>query len=463
MNKSLYIFLIVFLGLTAASGFWGNLISFWLGAEMYTLDSYVAWFLVVNITAVIGTILLLKYYYHHNYRFVFFTGIIATITNLGYVTVFYIILSTGGLRSYYMPALVIDMCAVIIYSASLIFSNTRKRSWLKLAGILGLVTGLILASAVVGHMYPKDTRINSILGKLVQWSPMSWCLVNLLFIMNFRDEIRTLKVANVNEPMQKPLENIFGFAAVAAFISTIALGALLTSQCYTQSYWRDYNAGQALQLVKLAGGAKTFVDSKGNMLHYILIKPQEYDTKKKYPLVVSLPYGGYEASAAESLSTDVNRKAYPAFIFVPYCPEGEGWGGIPGTPSLDSLVYETINALDEPAIDVKRRYVTGLSRGAYGTWQFICTRSDLFAAAIPVSGGGNPKLAPNAVHVAVWAFHGAKDKNVPVSGSRDMIAAIKKAGGHPAYTEYPDEGHNIWNKVSDTPGLWDWLFAQKQE
>jgi predicted peptidase len=180
-------------------------------------------------------------------------------------------------------------------------------------------------------------------------------------------------------------------------------------------------------------------------------------------MVVSLPYGGYEASAAEALSTDVNRKQYPAFIFVPYCPDGEGWGGIPGYPSLDSLVYETINALADPAIDVKRRYVTGLSRGAYGTWQFICTRPDMFAAAMPVSGAGDPKLAPKAVHVAVWAFHGAKDKNVPVSGSRDMIAAIKKAGGHPEYTEFPDEAHNIWDRVSKTPGLWDWLFAQKRE
>jgi len=463
MNKTLYIFLIVFLGLTAASGIWSNILHFRLGAEIYTLDSYIGWFLTVNITGVIGSILLLKYYYHHNYRFVFFTGIIAVVANLGYIVVFYIILSSGRLGSFYIPALVIDMCAVIIYSASLIFSNTRKRTWLKLAGILGLVTGLILVSVAIGYMYHKDILTNSVLEKFVQWNPIAWCLVNLLFIMNFRDEIRALKTENANAPAQKPSESVFGFFAVVAFIATIALGVLLASQSYTHSYWRDYNAEKAQQLVKLAGGAKTFTDSKGNSLHYILIKPLNYDPQKKYPLVVSLPYGGYEASAAEALSTDVNRKAYPAFIFVPYCPEGEGWGGIPGVPSLDSLVYETISALAEQAIDEKRLYVTGLSRGAYGTWQFICTRPDLFAAALPVSGGGDPKLASKIVNMPIWDFHGAKDKNVPVSGSRDMIAAIKKAGGHPEYTEYPDEGHNIWEKVSDTPGLWDWLFKQKQK
>jgi hypothetical protein len=44
-----------------------------------------------------------------------------------------------------------------------------------------------------------------------------------------------------------------------------------------------------------------------------------------------------------------------------------------------------------------------------------------------------------------------------------MIEAIKKAGGNPKYTEYPNEAHGIWNQVSSTPGLIDWLFAQKRD
>jgi hypothetical protein len=463
MNKNLYILLNVFLGLTTASIIANSIISFRVGATIYTLDPYVSWFLTVNITAVVGSILLLKYYYDHNYRFAFFTGIIAVIANLGFAVVFYIILSSAGLRSYYMPALVIDLCAGTVYSASLIFSNTRKRYWLKLAGIWGLVISLVLVSAVIGHMYPKDVRINSILAKIVQWAPIAGGLLNVLFIMNFLGEIRTLRAESANIPKQKSLESIFGFLAIIAFAFTIAMGTSLVSESYTQLFWQNFNAERAQQMVKLAGGAKTFVDSKRESLHYILIKPQDYDRQKKYPLVVCLPYGGYEAGAAELLSTGISRTTYPAFIFVPYCPEGEGWGGIPGVPSLDSLVYQAISALTEPGIDVKRRYVTGISRGGYGTWQFICTRPDMFAAAMPVSGAGDPILAPKVVNIPVWAFHGAKDRNVPVSGSRDMIAAIKKAGGHPEYTEYPDEGHNIWDKVSDTPGLWNWLFAQKRK
>ena len=67
------------------------------------------------------------------------------------------------------------------------------------------------------------------------------------------------------------------------------------------------------------------------------------------------------------------------------------------------------------------------------------------------------------MNVSVWAFHGEEDKNVLVKLSRDMIEAIKQAGGNPRYTEFPGAGHDIWNRVKDTPGLLEWLFAQKRD
>ena len=69
--------------------------------------------------------------------------------------------------------------------------------------------------------------------------------------------------------------------------------------------------------------------------------------------------------------------------------------------------------------------------GGYGVRHFICTRPNMFAAAIPVCGGGDPDLAENIIDVKVWAFHSRKDETVPVRFSRGMIKAIKKAGGDP--------------------------------
>ena len=94
-------------------------------------------------------------------------------------------------------------------------------------------------------------------------------------------------------------------------------------------------------------------------------------------------------------------------------------------------------------------------------WELITRRPEVFAAAIPVCGAGIPSLASRLTNIAIWAFHGAKDPTVPVSGSRDMVAAIRAAGGRKIrYTEFPEEGHNCWIPAYREDGLVDWLFEQ---
>ena len=46
-----------------------------------------------------------------------------------------------------------------------------------------------------------------------------------------------------------------------------------------------------------------------------------------------------------------------------------------------------------------------------------------------------------------------------------MAAAMKRIGAtEPAfrYTEFPGVGHNAWSPAWDTPGLWEWLVAQRR-
>ncbi len=215
----------------------------------------------------------------------------------------------------------------------------------------------------------------------------------------------------------------------------------------------------------------SYISPQGDTLQYRLLKPIAYDPKKRYPLVVALPYTCWSDNTrqieacpiAKWLATNENRRKYPAFVFVPRCPPHTGWGGVANTPSVASLAIEAIVSLDQSfSIDPKRRYISGVSRGGYGSWHMISEHPELFAAAIPVCGEGNPDQAQGMSSVSIWAFHGARDMNVPVSGSRNMVSALRKAGGSPRYTEYPDAAHNIWEEVIKTPGLLNWLFAQKQ-
>ena len=68
----------------------------------------------------------------------------------------------------------------------------------------------------------------------------------------------------------------------------------------------------------------------------------------------------------------------------------------------------------------------------------------------------------NQWHVAIWAFHGAKDPTISVTGSRDLVAALRAVGSRVKYTEYPDAGHNVWTLAFAERELPDWLFAQNR-
>ena len=82
---------------------------------------------------------------------------------------------------------------------------------------------------------------------------------------------------------------------------------------------------------------------------------------------------------------------------------------------------------------------------------------------MPICGSGDPSLADKIAHVPVWAFHGDADRNVPVTGSRNMIEAMRKAGGNPKYNEYAGVGHHVWPEIEKTPGVLEWMFEQRRK
>ena len=472
MNKTFYIILIFFLGLSVASTLLQSIIRMQLGGQMFFLDSFSMWFLTLSITALAESIFLLKYYHFKKYRFVFIIGIISVVCNFGYAILIFIILKFQKFSNYNIPVYLIALSTGIIYAFSLLLPKPEKGIWLKISGFLMIASSVIYSSALVWYTLYSSAETNNKVEKISEWVYLGSSMTSVSLIIHFIGELKRISLNNDGLQMRKGLRTVSQLAAIVSFIFMLTSGIMIYSDCYAPVDWAKRNFEKTKELAQLFE-SRIFTNNKGNILLYRLLKPLDYDPTKKYPLVVSLPYGGQPATdmirqiegavAAELLSTDVNRKKYPAFIFIPHCPPGGGWGGIPYYPSIDSLVFDAIRSLNTQFnIDSNRRYVTGLSRGGYGAWNFICKRPDLFAAAIPVCGGGDTALASKAISVAVWAFHGKNDKNVPVSGSQNMISALERAGSHPKYTEFPDEGHNIWYKVSITPGLWDWLFAQKR-
>jgi predicted esterase len=81
----------------------------------------------------------------------------------------------------------------------------------------------------------------------------------------------------------------------------------------------------------------------------------------------------------------------------------------------------------------------------------------IFAALVPICGGGVPEQAHILKNVPVWAFHGAKDDIVPLKETLNMVEALKQCGGKVELTVYADAGHDIGTTTYNNPLLYEWL------
>lgn len=215
-------------------------------------------------------------------------------------------------------------------------------------------------------------------------------------------------------------------------------------------------------------------------LPYRLFQPVT-EPGKTYPLVVFLHGSGERGSDNEKqLSNGVfnfvlpeNQKNNPCFVLVPQCPDGLRWVKVswtvksvqqPDTISapLQDVMDLIATLVQELPADTNRLYLCGLSMGGFGTWDLITRYPDVFAAAVPVCGGGDCSRASRIKDLPVWAFHGAKDDVVDPVLSRDMVAAIRKAGGLPGYTEYPHLNHGSWDAAFSDSEMLRWLFEQRK-
>lgn len=222
-----------------------------------------------------------------------------------------------------------------------------------------------------------------------------------------------------------------------------------------------------------------FIQKKDTLPYRFLTPITIADSEKVFPLVIFLHGSGERGNDNEKqlihggqlfVSLE-NRKNFPCYALFPQCPENKRWVEVdwkaashimPEEPSVPMKL--TIALIDSFVktypVDKNRIYIMGISMGGYGTWDLISRFPEKFAAAIPICGGGDENQAPKIKNLPIWAFHGTIDKVVMVQRSRNMINAVKKAGGKPKYTEYPKIGHNAWDKAFEEKDLLKWLFSK---
>lgn len=228
---------------------------------------------------------------------------------------------------------------------------------------------------------------------------------------------------------------------------------------------------------------KRFIDKAGDTLRYEVLDPDR-DTLRSTPLVIFLHGSGErgldnEAQlkwGVQAFASDWMMSQHPALVIAPQCPPGQQWANVErnknsNTGKLNEKPGKQMQALRElidqlvktQHIDPKRIYITGLSMGGFGTFDAVERYPDLFAAALPVCGGGDASKISIAAKIPMWICAGADDPTVNNQYSVDMLLELRKGGARPGFTLYPETGHLSWIAVYSDQHIMNWLFAQHKQ
>ena len=128
-----------------------------------------------------------------------------------------------------------------------------------------------------------------------------------------------------------------------------------------------------------------------------------------------------------------------AYVVIPQLPSTQkGW--VNAAESISELIDHTVSAYK---INKNNISLTGHSMGGTGTWNLACTYPSLFARIAPLSGSirNTPDIIDNLKNIPVRAFVGSADTIVPPDSSKEVIAALKAAGGSAEITVFDGADH----------------------
>jgi len=229
---------------------------------------------------------------------------------------------------------------------------------------------------------------------------------------------------------------------------------------------RDAGLKEGVYAEKVTGQLVKGVSKQG--LNYQLWGNPKLDGTKRYPIVIWLHGSGQSGTDNESQiggapkvwTSEDNQAESPCFLLAPQCPSADiGWKN----QVADNLLALIADLTDHLPIDESRLYLTGSSMGGFGTFSIAAKYPQVFAACVPLCGGGDVKNAEILKQTPFWVFHGDKDDMVPVERSRAIVEAVKQAGGElMKYTELEGAGHGITGLVYPRTDLHEWLFQQKK-
>ena len=145
-------------------------------------------------------------------------------------------------------------------------------------------------------------------------------------------------------------------------------------------------------------------------------------------------------------------------VVAPQCEETKTWWDY-----SERLYHWLLWYIEQPFVDKTRIYLTGNSMGGYGTWALAMAHPELFAAIVPICGGGLSWNAAMLKNIPVWAFHCVGDTVVPCQNTIEMVENVKKYSEQDVkITIYPKCSHDAWTETYQNQEVYDWLLKHKK-
>lgn len=231
---------------------------------------------------------------------------------------------------------------------------------------------------------------------------------------------------------------------------------------------------------------KSLKAANGEHIGFNEFLPEDYrKTGERHPLIIFLHGIGERGDGKKDLSKAVSA-GLPKFIRqghkMRFQVNGKWESFVVLVPQLDSKYGYWRNFYTEEMIkyakanlniDPNRIFLTGMSLGGGGVWEFASSSPEnakSLAAIVPVCGTCRLSSAANIAksNLPIWAFHAEDDKTVTVACTNNAIRNILNAGPliEPLVTIWPNGNHGIWDRVYDPnssyvkPNIYIWMLSQ---
>jgi predicted esterase len=216
---------------------------------------------------------------------------------------------------------------------------------------------------------------------------------------------------------------------------------------------------------------QTFRDESGEH-KYVVFVPASYRADKPSPAILFL-HGAGERGTENRLQLTVGlapfvnarAKTFPFLVVFPQCESTEGrildaWQA--GSPGGRRALLALDDAQKRYRIDPQRVVLSGWSMGGYGAWSLGIADPSRWSAIVPLAAGGDVSKVAALKDVPVWAFHGTRDKLVKADSDRQMVDALKAAGGTATFTELSDVGHDLCDSVYGDEAVIQWMLNPRK-